>query len=45
MKREDYASNLYGGNKVRSLEYQLACASAMLEKEKNGVLCNVLSCL
>lgn len=28
-KREDLSSDFYGGNKVRTLEFQLACASAV----------------
>jgi hypothetical protein len=40
IKREDYASDLYGGNKVRGLEFLLGCAAACIEKEKKGVCFN-----
>lgn len=32
LKREDQSSEVYGGNKVRTLEFQLACASAAVER-------------
>lgn len=36
LKREDLSSTVYGGNKVRTLEFQLPCAYAALEREGNN---------
>ncbi|KAI9028741.1 hypothetical protein DFJ74DRAFT_500034 [Hyaloraphidium curvatum] len=33
MKREDMSSNLYGGNKVRTLEFQIPCAVLGVKRE------------
>lgn len=36
MKREDLSSNIYGGNKVRTLQYQVASCLAHLEKNRSA---------
>ena len=36
LKREDLVSKLYGGNKVRTLEYQLACAKIQLNRRNQS---------
>lgn len=36
IKREDLASPIYGGNKIRTLQYQLASCEAHLEKHPNS---------
>lgn len=38
VKREDLSSDMYGGNKVRTLQYQLASCEAMNEKEDRKIL-------
>eukprot|EP01084_Bolivina_argentea_P097446 175171_1 len=38
LKREDLTNESYGGNKVRTLEYQLACAKVLLRHQKHGKL-------
>ena len=36
LKREDMSSTLYGGNKVRTLEFQLACAAEAIKDVHGG---------